>query len=185
MSQRRSWPVFALGALAGLAALGFNFLLRLGGIAAFPPESALSAFLRVIPASLEEPMVQQFGDMAGVIGLVSATAVAALIYGFVALAFDRYGAEKTASAGLRPFEGLVLLGLVPWLLFGLALFPLDGDAAFGVGSPYAAASTAWAFPFTLLLALGIFAWALSLRYHPPALERMATPVSAQAGGLAR
>ena len=185
LNQKRTRSVFALGALAGLAALGFNFLLRLGGIAAFPPESALSAFLRVIPASLEEPMVQQFGDFAGVIGLVSATAVAALIYGFAALAFDRYGAEKAASVGLRPFEGLVLIGLVPWLLFGLALFPLDGDAAFGVGSPYAAASTVWAFPFTLLLAQGIFAWALSLSYHPPAAERIPTQVSAQAGGMAR
>ncbi|HZW84927.1 MAG TPA: hypothetical protein VFE91_03365, partial [Nitrososphaerales archaeon] len=67
--MRRSFLLFIWGFVSGAVALAFNFLLRLGGIAGFPPESALSAFLRFIPASVEEPMVQQFGDYAGIIGL--------------------------------------------------------------------------------------------------------------------
>lgn len=182
MGRMRS--VFAKGAVAGLLALGFNFLLRLGGVAAFPPESALGAFLRVVPASVEEPMVQRFGDSAGLLGLASATLVAAAVYGLVALAFDRYGAKKAESAGLGLFEGLLLAGLGPWLLFGLALFPLDGDAAFGIGSPSAAASAIWAFPFTLLLVQGVFALALSLGYRPRVPETQ-PPAPAKARGRER
>lgn len=167
MNIRHDLSIFLLGLLAGLGALGFNFLLRLGGIVAFPPESALSAFLRIVPASIEEPMVQQFGDLAGQLGLVLATLVAAAVYGIFAVAFDKYAARRAAAAGLGRLEGLLALGLVPWLLFGLALFPIDGDAAFGVASPYASTSTAWAFPFTLLLVQGVFAWVLSLGYRPP------------------
>jgi DMSO/TMAO reductase YedYZ molybdopterin-dependent catalytic subunit len=161
---KRWLVVFIVGTLAGLAALGFNFLLRLGGIAAFPPESALSAFLRVIPASIEEPMVQQFGDLAGQLGLVSFTLVAAAVYGVFALLYDRLAAKKLLSMHLSKFEGLLAWGMVPWLIFGLVLFPLDGDYLFGVGSPAAPASQIWAFPFTLLLVQGVFAWILASRY---------------------
>jgi DMSO/TMAO reductase YedYZ molybdopterin-dependent catalytic subunit len=158
--------LFLGGTLAGLAALGFNFLLRLGGFAAFPPESALSAFLRVIPASIEEPMVQQLGDSAGQLGLLVATLVAAAVYGVILLIYDRYGGARTSSIGLSRLEGLLALGVVPWLLFGLVLFPLDGDAAFGTASPFASAAQVWAFPFTLLLVQCVFAWTVSLRYQP-------------------
>jgi DMSO/TMAO reductase YedYZ molybdopterin-dependent catalytic subunit len=159
--------LFLLGSLAGLAALAFNFIFRLGGIGAFPPESALSAFLGVVPASIEEPMVQQFGDFAGQLGLLIATLVAAAAYGIILLVYDRYGAKRAASLGLGRLEGLMALGIVPWLIFGLVLFPLDGDAIFGAGSPFASASTIWAFSFTLLLTQCIFAWIVSLRYRPP------------------
>jgi DMSO/TMAO reductase YedYZ molybdopterin-dependent catalytic subunit len=157
--------LFLLGFLAGFAALGFNFLLRLGGIVAFPPESALSAFLRIIPASIEEPMVQQFGDLAGQLGLVSATLVGAAVYGILALIFDRYAMRKAAKR-LGRLESLLALGLVLWLIFGLVLFPIDGDSVFGVASPYASAVTAWSFPFTLLLVQGVFAVVLSAAYRP-------------------
>ena len=55
----RSLSIFGSGFFAGVIALAFNFLLRLGGLAAFPPEAALNRVLSVIPASIEEPMVQR------------------------------------------------------------------------------------------------------------------------------
>ena len=152
--------------MAGLLALGFNFLLRLGGLTAYPPESALSAFLAVVPASIEEPMVQQFGDLAGQLGLIVATVIAAAVYGILAVLFDRFAARKLADLGLGKFEGLLTLGVVPWLLFGLVLFPLVGDSFFGITSPFASASMVWAYPFVLLLVQAMFAWAFSLSYTP-------------------
>lgn len=164
--MRRGLFLFISGSVAGLVALGFNLLLRLGGIAAFPPESVLSSFLKVIPASIEEPMVQQFGDLAGQLGLLSVTIVAAAAYGVFFVLYDRFGARRAASLGLSKLEGLLALGIVPWLVFGLALFPLDGDSLFGISSPSASASQIWAFPFALLLVQCVFAWAVSLVYHP-------------------
>jgi len=164
--KRRRLSPFIAGFLAGLGALGFNFLLRVGGIAAFPPESALSGFLKVIPASIEEPAVQQFGDLAGQLGLLTATLVAAAVYGVVLLTYDRYAAKKAASFGLSRLEGLLALGLVPWLFFGLVLFPLDGDALFGTASTFASAGLVWIFPLTLLLVQCVFAWAATIGYRP-------------------
>lgn len=158
--MRRALSLFALGTLSGLAALAFNFLLRLEGLAAFPPESGLSAFLRVIPASIEEPAVQRLGDVAGELGLVVATALAAMIYGAAFVVFDRYASKRVASWGASRLEGLLALGVVPWLLFGLVVFPLGGDSLFGVGSPYASAGL-WAYPLTLLLVQGVFALVLA------------------------
>lgn len=171
--MRRGVSIFLLGALAGLAALAFNFLLRLGGTAAYPPESALSEFLKVIPASIEEPMVQRFGDLAGQIGLFVATLVAAAVYGLLLVLFDRYASESAVRLGLNRLEGLLGLGLVPWLLFGLLLFPLDGDAAFGAASPFAGSSAPLLFPFTLLLSQCVYALAASFRYRPPSLPKAA------------
>jgi DMSO/TMAO reductase YedYZ molybdopterin-dependent catalytic subunit len=147
-------------------ALLFNFLLRLGGIAAFPPESALNAFLRIVPASIEEPAVQLLGDFAGQLGLLIATLIAAAVYGAMTLAFDLHAAKRIRSAGLGKLETLLVLGAVPWVLFGLALFPLDGDSIFGVASPVASAASLWVFPFTFLLVQGVFALALSRWYDP-------------------
>jgi DMSO/TMAO reductase YedYZ molybdopterin-dependent catalytic subunit len=164
---RRALGLFFSASVAGLVALGFNFLIRLGGIAAYPPESALSWFLGVIPASIEEPMVQQFGDLAGQLGLIFATLVAAAVYGIIAVLFDRFAARKVAMLGLSRFEGLLTLGIIPWLLFGLVVFPIGGDSFFGVSAPFAAGSMVWLFPFSLLLVQGVFAWAFFLGYHPP------------------
>lgn len=165
MNLRHDLTLFILGFLAGLAALVFNFLLRLGGFVAFPPESALSAFLRIIPASIEEPMVQRFGDLAGQLGLVSAILVGAAVYGILVVVFDRYAVRNVAKR-LGKLESLLVLGLAPWLVFGLILFPIDGDFLFGVASPYASSTSAGIFPFTLLLVQGVFAVILSLMYRP-------------------
>jgi DMSO/TMAO reductase YedYZ molybdopterin-dependent catalytic subunit len=169
LSLKRGFSLFGLGFAVGLLALGFNFLLRLGGIAPFPPESALSAFLRVVPASIEEPMVQRFGDLAGQLGLVSATLIAAAVYGVLFVVFDRFAARRVIGRSLSKFEGLLVLGIVFWLLFGLVLFPLVGDSFFGSASPFASSGTVWAFPFTLLLVQGVFAWVLSIRYSTQVL----------------
>ncbi len=165
MTPRRVVSLFLTGALAGLGGLAFNFLLRLGGVAPFPPESALSVFLRVVPASIEEPMVQRFGDFAGQLGLLVATLVAAAVYGLVVLLFDLLLAKKVFGQ-LKRFEGMLVLGLFPWALFGLLLFPVDGDALFGTTSPYAPVNAVWVFPLGLLLVQAVFALMLSAVYHP-------------------
>jgi DMSO/TMAO reductase YedYZ molybdopterin-dependent catalytic subunit len=169
VNLRRPLSLLLNGTLAGLVTLGFNFILRLGGIVAFPPESALSAFLKVIPASIEEPMVQRFGDLAGQLGLVVATVIAAVVYGVIFVLFDKFGTARVIRLGLTKFEALLVMGLIPWLVFGLVLFPADGDAVFGTASPFAGSTVAWAFPFTLLLVQGVFAWVASARYLTPAV----------------
>ena len=165
MNPRRAVSLLLNGALAGLGGLCFNFFLRLGGVAPFPPESALGAFLRVVPASIEEPMVQRFGDLAGQLGLLTATLIAALVYGLIVLLFDLFLAKRMFTS-LKKFEGLLALGLVPWAVFGLLLFPADGDGLFGVASPYAASSAVWVFPLGLLLVQAVFALLLSAKYQP-------------------
>ena len=111
-------------------------------------------------------MVQQFGDLAGQLGLIVATLIAAAVYGILAVLFDRFAAEKLTGYGLGKFEGLLTLGIVPWLLFGLVLFPLVGDSVFGISAPFASPSMIWIFPFALLLVQAIFAWCFSLGYTP-------------------
>lgn len=155
---------FVPGFLAGLVALAFNFILRLGGLTAFPPESALGAFLTVIPASVEEPAVERLGDLAGQLGLIAATLVAAAVYGALAVVFDRFVTGRLRL--LAPFEKLIAYSFVPWLLFGLVLFPIDGDSAFGTASIFAAPNALLTFPLAFLLVQGVFALALSLRYAP-------------------
>ena len=162
--MKRSLSLFATGTVAGLAALGFNFMLRLGGIAAFPPESALSAFLRVVPAYIEEPMVQRFADFAGPLGLIVITLIAAAVYGAIFVVYDRFAAAKVARFGLSTLETVLVMSLIPWILFGLVLFPVDGNAVFGMG-PFASPSSVWIFPLGLLLAQAVFALLASVRYH--------------------
>ncbi|MDG6983088.1 MAG: molybdopterin-dependent oxidoreductase [Nitrososphaerota archaeon] len=169
--MRRSVSLFIWGTVAGLAALGVNFLFRLGGIAAFPPESALYAFLRVVPASIEEPMVQEFGDLAGKLGLLVATLIAGLVYGATFTLYDKFAASRVAGHGLTKLETLLVMGAVPWLVFGLALFPIDGDSAFGVASPFATPASTLVFPLALLLVQGVFAWIASARYSLPPVQQ--------------
>ncbi len=166
MRPRRASSVFASGFIAGAVALGFNFLLRLGGIAAFPPESAFNAFLRIVPASVEEPAVELLGDLAGQLGLFIAALVACAVYGILAWAFDAFSVGRSFFSRLGRVEVLLVLGAVLWALFGLVLFPIDGDSAFGISSAVASSGMAWAFPFTLLLVQGVFALVLSWRYAP-------------------
>ena len=181
LSPGRTRSIFIAGFIAGVAALAFNFLLRLGSLTAFPPESALSAFLGIVPASIEEPMVQQFGDLAGQLGLLVATAIAALVYGAFAVVYDKY-----VSARLRrvsPFEGLLAFSLVPWLIFGLILFPVDGDSLFGITSGFAPSSATTLFPLAFLLVQAVFALALSPRYALTASGPQAPRPNASRRGL--
>ena len=55
------------------------FIIRLGGLAPYPPESALVAFLSVIPESIQEPAVQGLGEGAGLLGLIIAVGLAAAL----------------------------------------------------------------------------------------------------------
>ena len=109
-------------------------------------------------------MVQQFGDLAGQLGLVVATAIAALVYGILAVLHDRYLSPRLGR--VTAFEGLLAFALVPWALFGLVLFPIDGDSFFGTASGFAPLSATSIFPFAFLLVQGVFALAISQRYSP-------------------
>jgi len=180
LKSARNLSVFAGGFIAGIVALAFNFLIRLGGLAAFPPEAGLSAFLRVVPASIEEPMVQQLGDVAGELGLLIAILLAAAVYGVLAVAFDRLLSRRLLSRTGSVFESTLAFSLVPWLMFGLVLFPLVGDSWFGVSSDVASSSNVWLLPLTLLLVQAVFALVFSSRYSPlvsslPALRSMVPP----------
>jgi DMSO/TMAO reductase YedYZ molybdopterin-dependent catalytic subunit len=166
--------------VAGIAALVFNLVLRFGGLAAFPPESALSGFLSVVPASIEEPMVQQFGDFAGQLGLIIATLIAAAVYGILAVLFDRFLSRRLLQS-LSDFERLLVFSLVPWLLFGVLLFPLAGVSFFGSSSGFASQSIAWAYPLTALLVQGFFVLVLSFRLSSPALAAPRPPNASRRG----
>ncbi len=162
--MKRSWTVFFSGLIAGFGALAFNFLLRLANITPYPPEAALNAFLTVVPASIEEPAVQQFGDFAGQLGLIIATIIAAVVYGLLAVAFDRFLARRLISKTVSKFESLIAFSFIPWLLFGLVLFPIAGASLFGQSSAFASPSGSWTFPLSLLLVQGVFILLFSPRY---------------------
>ena len=181
-SPKRTRSVFIAGLVAGILTLAFNFLLRLGGLAAFPPEAALGAFLNVVPASIEEPMVQRFGDFAGQLGLILATLVGAVVYGLLAVLFDRVLGRRLASLSLSVFESLLAFSLVPWLLFGVLLFPLAGVSIFGISSPFGSASNVWVFPLTFLLIQGLFGLLLSPRFANDVMLAGSLPRSTQLPG---
>jgi len=166
LKSSRNISVFFGGFIAGLVALAFNFLIRLAGLVAFLPEAALASFLKIVPASVEEPMVQQFGGLAGGLGLLVATIIAAAVYGILAVVFDRVLARRLLARFGSVFESVLTLSIVLWLLFGLALFPLFGESWFGLSSDAVASTSALVPPLTLLLVQGVFALVLSPRYAP-------------------
>lgn len=168
--------LFISGFAAGLAALAFNFLIRLEGLAPFPPEAALSGFIGIVPASVEEPMVQQFGDLAGQLGLVVATIIAAAVYGILLILFVRFAAPRLRSIRLSVFEVLLCFSLILWLLFGLLLFPVLGESAFGILGASSSPLGVWTYPATLLLVQGIFALLLSPKFK-------AMPAAPSAAGV--
>jgi DMSO/TMAO reductase YedYZ molybdopterin-dependent catalytic subunit len=153
------------GAFAGIVSLGFLFILRLGGLAPFPPESALEAFLRIIPESIQEPSVQTLGDFAGDLGLIVATLIAILIYGIFALILERYFAPRMLSKGASRYEKFLVYSFIPWLFFGLIVLPATGASVFGISSGVGNASTAvWLFPIALLVSNLVFGSVLSWEY---------------------
>jgi len=143
---------FSRGFGAGLLALVLWFLVRLGGLAPFPPESALGSFLTVIPESVQEPAVQNLGEFAGLLGLAVAVLAAAAVYGVLGIVYERYYLPRLAGRNsLSELENALVYSLIPWILFGAVVLPLTGASFFGVGSDFASPAVVWAFPLTMLL----------------------------------
>ena len=161
--------------MGGLVALLLGFILRLGGLAPFPPEAITEAFISIVPASIEEPAVQQLGDLAGLLTLFVASIATLTVYGVLGVLFDKYLRERL-PARLSKLERNLILSLIPWLVLGLVFFPLTGYALFGESSAFASADTTWIFPITLLVSQLLFGLVLSgmpVPVHPS----LATPAN--------
>src|ERR1700730_14855832 len=156
---------FTRGAFAGIISLGFLFILRLGNIAPYPPESALEGFLKIIPASIQEPSVNALGDFAGQLGLIVATIIAVVLFGILGILFEKYYAQAMLTRTLSRFVKFLVFSLVPFVLFGLIVLPLSGTSFFGISSAYGTPSTnLWVFPLSLFVGSLIFGVALSWEY---------------------
>ncbi len=154
------------GAFAGIISLGFLFILRIGNLAPFPPESALEAFLKIIPESVQEPSVQALGDFAGQLGLIVATILAVVVYGIFGLIFERVYAPRMLTKSISRFEKFLIFSLIPWLVFGFIVFPLAGVSVFGISSGFGSASTDdWLFPLASLIANLIYGVVLAWEYN--------------------
>jgi DMSO/TMAO reductase YedYZ molybdopterin-dependent catalytic subunit len=158
---------FWRGFRTGFIVLVVWFIIRLGGLAPFPPESALVSFFSIIPASLEEPAVQGLGELAGLVGLLVAMVAGAAVYGVLALVFDRYMLPRVPSRGPSRLEWTLVYAVVPWLVFGAVLLPLTGESFFGTGSNIASPSVSTVFPFTILLVQLLWGLLLWGRSRPP------------------
>jgi len=161
---------FWRGFRTGFIVLVVWFIIRLGGLAPFPPESALVSFFSFIPASLEEPAVQGLGELAGLVGLLVAMVAGAAVYGLLALVFDRYVLHRMPSRGPSILEWTLLYSVVPWLVFGAILLPLTGESFFGTASNIASPSVSLIFPFTILLLQLLWGLLLWGRSPPPLLS---------------
>ena len=127
---------FKSGAMAGIVALIFSFIVRLGGFAPFAPEMAIEKFISIIPASLEQPMVQAFGDTAGLLGLAAASIITVLLFGAFGILFEKvYSPWIIRYRRLTRTEQFLIYSIFPWLFFGLIIFPLSGTYFFGVNAP--------------------------------------------------
>jgi DMSO/TMAO reductase YedYZ molybdopterin-dependent catalytic subunit len=151
-SRNALWGSFSRGFSAGLITLLLWFLVRLGGLAPYPPESALGSFLTVIPETLQEPAVQSLGEMAGLLGLAIAVLAAAAVYGALGIVYERYYLPKLSGHNsISMLENTLVYSLIPWVLFGAIVLPLTGVSFFGVGSDFASTNVVWAFPLTMLV----------------------------------
>ena len=153
--------VFFRAAGAGLVALVFNFLLRLGMIAPFPPEAGIESFLRVIPESIQEPAVQQLGDFAGLLGLLVSSLIMVALYGILGLIFQRGVLPRLAKIKSLSFvEGFLSYSLVPWALLGFILLPIFGVSFFGKSSVFATSNAFWLFPVSLLFVQMVYSFVM-------------------------
>jgi DMSO/TMAO reductase YedYZ molybdopterin-dependent catalytic subunit len=153
------------GAIAGFVSLGFLLILRLGEIAPYPPQSALQAFLKIIPESVQEPSVQVLGSLAGDLGVIIATVIAAIVYGIFGLIFERFFAPRMRTRDVSRFEKFLIFSMVPWAFFGLVVLPLAGVSVFGISSNIGNDSIAyWLFPVALLLGNFVYGAVLSWEY---------------------
>ncbi len=165
MRLRELWSPFIRGAIAGIIALAVNFFFRLGGYVPFPPESAIEAFIKIIPESIQEPSVQTLGDLAGELGLLVATMVAVAAYGILGIVFERVYAPKVKGVRrLSKFEKFLLYSFVPWIFFGLVVFPLTGASLFGINGVVVSSTSLWSFPLILLLVQAIYGVGLAWQY---------------------
>jgi DMSO/TMAO reductase YedYZ molybdopterin-dependent catalytic subunit len=175
---RRLWFPFSRGAVAGALALGVNFIIRLGGFVPFPPESAIEAVIKIIPESVQEPAVQRLGDLAGELGLISATILAAVVYGIFGILFEKvYYPRVQTSKELSRYEKFLIYSLFPWLFYGFVIFPATGESFFGVSSTVASGYSFLSFPLILLLVQLIFCAVLAWEYQGQLGVRMARRVS--------
>jgi DMSO/TMAO reductase YedYZ molybdopterin-dependent catalytic subunit len=177
LSKRRQWirswwPAFEKGALAGFITLLFGFLIRLGGFAPFLPESAITSFIAVVPASIQEPAVQALGGGAKILGLFVASIIALAVYGIFGNIFERFYVPRLARVrALSRFEKFLLYSLVPWAFTGLFLLALS-DGPFGVSiSSSQTAIPPIFFPLTLLLSQLVFGAVLSWQYSGSTIFR--------------
>ncbi len=155
-------PVFYRAAFAGFVALVFNFLLRLGGVAPFPPEAGIEAFIKIIPESIQEPAVQQLGDLAAQLGLLVASIIAIVVYGLLGIVLQKMVAPRSPRR-LSPLELFLSYSLVPWVVFGLVLLPLFGTSVFGISSVLGSTvNAALFFPVSLLVVQLVYSFVM---YH--------------------
>ena len=156
---------FGNGFSSGLIVLILWFIIRLGGLVPFPPESALVSLFSMIPESVQEPAVQTLGEGAGLLGLVAAVVASAAVYGLLSVFFERYFLPKAlTSRQLTRLEKTLVYSIVPWLFFGAVVFPLTGESFFGMGSNVASSTVALTFPLTMILIQllwGVLLWGRS------------------------
>ena len=165
MPSRGLAAPFWKGFSAGFVALLFLFFLRIGEYAPFPPESALEAFIRIVPAFVQEPAVQNLGDAAGMLGLAVATLLALVVYGLLGVFFEKFYAPKIETVhSITRLERYLIYSLIPWLLFGVVVMPLAGYSLFGIASPSANAQDVFIFPISLLFSQAIFSIVLMWEY---------------------
>jgi DMSO/TMAO reductase YedYZ molybdopterin-dependent catalytic subunit len=158
--------VFFRAAGAGLVALGLNFILRFGMIAPFPPESAIESFLRIIPESIQEPAVQQLGDLAGDLGLIVVSIVVLVLYGILGVVFLRIVLPRLAKIRSLSFlEGFLSYSLVPWIIFGFILLPIFGVSFFGTTSVFATSNATWLFPLSLLFVQLVYSFVMYYEFE--------------------
>ena len=158
------------GAIAGTIALFFNFFLRLGNLAPFPPEAGIESFLKIIPESIQEPAVQQLGELAGQLGLFIATIVAIVVYGVLAAIFWRFFYPWIKSTGkFSRLEAFLAFSIFPWILFGAILLPILGVSTFGFTSISATSQSTWEYPLSLLFVQLIFSLLLFYEFKSAGL----------------
>ncbi len=119
-----SWQRLAAGVVAGVAALGLTFLLRLLGMGVFVPELAVDWVVVRIPGALESAFIGALGKGAKVLALSVALLLVLLAYGLPALAFravqrrivHRWRVMLLYAAGMAL---TLLLVVLPFLGYGL------------------------------------------------------------------
>lgn len=153
---------FLKGALAGLVALGFLLVLRFADIAPFPPESAFSAVLKVIPEKIQEPSIQKLGSFAGEAGLIVATIICAAVYGVFGVLFASWFSKSVTSRRISKLEKSLIFSIIPFLFFGVVVLPVSGDSFFGTSSGFASSSSVYIFPVSLLI--GNFLYGITLNW---------------------